>query len=250
MKMNTKSNAGLYWVIGVIAASMVLFVYLVITDAPRTLPKISLSYFADENEVAESIEKRLHLELSQANSFWIGIEPDKKEQLAVVESLIKILSKNQQIQKIIVDGELGLTSDELKQVGMTEKVFLKEDIYKLGEELQTFENQNTPYVVITASIYSTSLLPGNPIKKLKEKFPLKATTFSFGYFATDLQDEKNFLFACNTEDHAGIKDWGCFVANKARSSRRRLDINNPKPWIGLMDMSGERDYIVLTKKKS
>jgi hypothetical protein len=228
---------------------MVVFVYLVLSDAPRTVPKISLSYFADEQEIADSIEKILHLELAQANSYWIGIEPDKKDQIDVAEKLIQKLQKNTPFQKVIVDSELGLSAEELKQLGMTEKILVKDDVFKLGEELEKSEKENTPYLVITASIYSTSLLPGNPIKRIKEKFPLKATTFSFGYFATDLQDEKNLLFACNTEDHAGIKDWGCFVASKARGSRRRLNLNNPKPWIGLMDMSGERDYIVLVKRK-
>jgi hypothetical protein len=93
------------------------------------------------------------------------------------------------------------------------------------------------------------MLPGNPIHKLKSKNPLNATTFSMAYFTVDLEDEKKLLFNCNTEDHSGIKDWGCFVVNKARTVRRKLNLQNPKPWIGLMDMSGEHDYVLLLKKK-
>ncbi len=74
-------------------------------------------------------------------------------------------------------------------------------------------------------------------------------TFSIGYFAASPQEESKLLFSCDTEDHSGIKDWGCFVANKARSTRRRLDANNPKQWIGVMDLTGERDYALLLKKK-
>lgn len=249
MKLNLKSNAGLYWVIGVIAASMVIFVYLLLSDAPRTLPKISLSYFVDDNEIAESVEKRLHLELQGANSFWIGIEPDKKEQLDVVEKLIAVLSKKSPFQKVFVDKELQWTDQEQKRFGTTDVVLVKEDIFNLGETLQKLEKEKIPNVVITASIYSTSLLVGNPIRKLKEKNPIQAMTFSIAYFTTSLEDEKKLLFNCNTEDHSGIKDWGCFVVNKARTVRRKVKLDNPKPWIGLMDMSGERDYIILLKKK-
>ncbi len=249
MKLNLKSNAGLFWVIGVIAASMVIFVYLLLSDAPRTLPKISLSYFVDDNEIVESVEKRLHLELQEANSFWIGIEPDKKEQLPLTQKLMTLLSKKTPFQKVIADKELLLTEEELKFLGVTEVIPVKEEISKLGEMIQMFEKDNTPYAVITASIYSTSLLPGNPIHKLKEKNPVKATSFSIGYFTVSLDDEKKLLFNCNTEDHSGIKDWGCFVVNKARTARRKLNLQNPKPWIGLMDMSGEHDYIILVKKK-
>lgn len=249
MKLNLKSNAGLYWVIGVITVSMVFFVYLLLSDAPRTLPKISLSYFVDENEVVDSIEKRLHLELLDANQFWIGIEPDKKEQILVTQKLINALSKKTPFQKIIADKELQLTNDELKQLGVNDVIAVKEEIYKLGDLIQKYQLEKTPYVLITAAIYSTSLLPGNPIHKLKSKSPVSATTFSMAYFTVSLEDEKNLLFKCNTEDYSGIKDWGCFVVNKSRTVRRKLKLQNPKPWLGLMDMSGERDYIVLLKKK-
>jgi hypothetical protein len=249
MKTNFKSNAGLFWVIGVIVASMVVFVYLLLSDAPRTLPKISLSYFVSEDEIVQSIEKRLHLELLDANQFWIGIEPDKKEQHLVVQKLVELLDKKSPFKAIIADKELQLTNDEMKMLGVTEVHSVKEEIFQLGEKIEKFELEKTPYVVITASIYSTSMLPGNPIHKLKSKNPLNATTFSMAYFTVDLEDEKKLLFNCNTEDHSGIKDWGCFVVNKARTVRRKLNLQNPKPWIGLMDMSGEHDYVLLLKKK-
>lgn len=249
MKLNLKSNAGLYWVIGVITVSMVFFVYLLLSDAPRTLPKITLSYFVDENEIVDSIEKRLHLELLEANQFWIGIEPDKKEQLPVTEKLMSVLSKKTPFQKVIADKELQLTPEEMKRLGVTDVIAVKEEIYQVGELVQKFQLEKTPYVLITASIYSTSLLPGNPIHKLRAKNPITATTFSMAYFTVSLEDEKKLLFNCNTEDHSGIKDWGCFVVNKARTVRRKLKLQNPKPWIGLMDMSGERDYAILLKKK-
>ena len=58
------------------------------------------------------------------------------------------------------------------------------------------------------------------------------------------------LFPCVTEDHAGTALWGCTVVNKARFTRRKIDTKNTKPWIGLMDLTGENDYMLLLKKSS
>lgn len=250
MKANLKSNAGLYWVIVVIAASMVGFVYLVISDAPRTLPKIKLSYFTDEQEIADSIVKRLSQEISANKNYWVGMEPGKTEQLDVIYKIKTTLEKTAPFQKVIVDSELALKNEELQRFGVTESISIKEEIPVVTEILTSYEKQNLRYFVITASIYSTSLLPANPIHKIREKFPeLKPMTFSLGYFAANIDDEKNFLFPCDTENHAGVKDWGCYVVNKARTVRRKLEHDNPKPWIGLMDLSGEKDYVLLLKKK-
>ena len=250
MNKNQGSNAGLFWVIGVIAASMVIFVYIVVSDSPRTLPKIDLSYFSDEQEVAQSVTKRLSQEISASNnSYWIGLEPEKPEQTEIAVKLKEALEKNSPFQKVIVDEELLLKDPDLQRLGATEHLLLKENITGLGKDLASYEKNKVPYLVITAAIYSTSLLPGNPIRNLKEKFSIKPITFSLGYFAVDQKDETNLLFPCNSEDHSGIKDWGCFVTSKARSVRRKLNSKNQKAWVGLMDLSGENDYIILLKKK-
>jgi hypothetical protein len=249
MKLNMKLNAGFFWVIGVIAASMVLFVYLVIVDAPQTQPKIKLSYFLDEREVVASVEKQLAQELSKANSFWIGIEPFRSEQIDIVVAIKKNFEQRNVFQKVFIDEELQLSNAEKEKLGMTDSLKLKEDALQLGEQLQALEKDNVPYLVVTAAIYSTSLLPSNPIHRIKEKFMIKPTTFSIGYFATTAEDEKNLLFECKAEDHSGIKDWGCFVTNRSRVVRRKIKEDNTKPWLGLMDLSGERDYAILIKKK-
>ncbi len=243
------SNAALYWVIGVIAVSMAVFVYIFIGDAPKTLPKIKLSYFADEQEIADSVSKRLFQEINKSSFYWLGVEPEKNEQIDFALRMKIDLDKIKHFNVVIADRELQLKPEVLQQFGVTDVVAVKEQLVDLGAKLSELEKNNESYFLLTAAIYSTSLLPQNPLHKLKEKYQLKPLTFSIGYFAAEPADENKLLFRCDMEDNSGIKEWGCFVVNKARSSRRRLELQNTKPWIGLMDLTGETDYALLLKKK-
>ena len=244
-----KSNKALYWVIGVVAVAMVVFVYIMLGEAPRTLPKITLSYFEDEQEIASSVSKRLFQEINANQNYFIGVEPDKAEELKIVSILKAELEKTAPFTKIIVDEELALDKGLLESFKTTDIISVKDGIYKLGEQLQAYEKQYIKYLVITASICSSSLLKKNPIHLLREQYQITPMSFSIGYFPISPADEKNMQFVCNTEDHSGTSDWGCVVVNKSRSIRRKVDLNKPKAWIGLMDLTGEKDYMILVKKK-
>ncbi len=248
--MNTKkSNIALYWVLFVIASSAAIFVYLMLGDAPKTLPKIKLSYFATEKDVAEAVTKRLYQELNQNKFFWIGVEPGKPEYIELARALKIELEKKYLFTRVIVDQELSLSAVDLARLGSTDVVGLKENINLVGEKLSELEKTEKPYLLISASLYTNSLVPKNPLHLIKEKFSVNPITFSFGYFSTTLADEKNMVFACSTEDESGFSKWGCIVANKSRVNRRKVELNNTNPWIGVMDLSGERDYILVLKKK-
>ena len=244
-----KSNKALYWVIAVVAAAMIVFVYIMVGEAPRTLPKITISYFVDEQEIASSVGKRLFQERGGQTHFFIGIEPDKHEQLKIASALKTEFEKGAPFTKVFVDEELALSKELLAEFKMTDMIPLKEDIYKLGEKLRALEKDGVSYLVITANIYTSSLLKKNPIAVLRENFQLQPLVFSIGYLPVSPADEKNMQFACNTEDRNGTSDWGCVVVNKSRSVRRKINLNKDKPWIGLMDLTGERDYMILAKKK-
>lgn len=245
-----KSKAVLIWVLSVSFAAIGVFVYLILGEAPKTLPKIKLSYFVDEQEIAESVAKRLYQEMNQNSFYWVGLEPGRNEQFGILLKLKNQIQERQKIQRVIVDSELALSAEQLQQLGVTDQVLIKENIYDVGVQLQQLEKSQTPYLLITASIYTTSVIKGNPLDKLKEKFAIRPMTFSLAYFATDGEDEKNLLFPCRTDDNTGTASWGCLVTNKARSVRRRIKAENEKSWLGLMDMSGERDYVLLLKSKT
>ncbi len=239
----------IYWVIAVVAFSVSVFIYLLLGDAQKTVPKIKLSYFESETEVAESVTKILSQVLENRSSFWVGVEPGRNEQLEVAFQLMQQLQKVKPFSKVLVDEELSLSKEWLEKFSATDSVAVKNNLDSTGEMLAALEKSSQPYIVITANIYSAPTIIGNQIHKLKEKYLIKPTTFSLAYFPVTAEEEKNMMFPCRTEDHAGTAGWGCTVANKARFTRRKIDFKNTKPFIGLMDLIGEQDYMILLKKK-
>jgi hypothetical protein len=244
-----KFNGAVLWVIGVMVASVALVVYLFVSDAPKTQPKIKLSYFSNEQEIAKTVIDALAEETAQSQNYWIGIEPLKPELIEVALQLKAELEKKTTFQKIIVDQELGLSEEVLKKVNPTDIIFLKENVAQLGEILFKLEAEKINYLVITASIYSNSILLLNPIQKIKHLQAIKPITFSLAYMPVKVEDEGKMLFSCDTEDRSGGKDWACLIVSKARVVRRKIKIDNDKSWTGLMDLTTERDYIILLNKK-
>lgn len=227
---------------------IVVTVALTLGSSQKTVPKITLSYFKDKNEFAESIEKILHLQISQKKYFWIGIEPENEPHFNLAIGLKKELEKNiGAFDLIILDKELAVPVELIKELGPVQMKSVKDDFSEVSELIKI--NADKKILIVTASIYSTNFLKQNPVTKINELTLLKPMTFSMGHFAQDLDDEKNNLFRCDTEDKTGIADWGCAVINKARTVRRKINKNklkeNPSLTIGLMDLTGETDYMIL-----
>lgn len=239
----------IYWVVGVSVIALGVFIYLFLGDSQKSLPKIKLSYFVNEQEIAESITKILARELSNQNSFWVGIEPEKSEQLEVALQLKMQLEKVKPFRTVIVDQELNLKKEWLEKFNVVEVLLLKDSVKPLSELLSELEKKNERYFLLTASIYSTPLIKENQIHQVKQLKLIQPMTFSFAYFPIFADLEANMLFPCNTDDHSGTSDWGCAVANKSRFMRRRIEQKNPKSWIGSMDLIGEKDYMILLYKK-
>lgn len=239
----------IYYVIAVTAVAIGVFIYLMLGDTQRSVPKIKLSYFADEKSIVQSITESLNPELALMNYFWVGIEPGKAEQIEVALQLKQDLEQKAAFSTVIVDQELGLAKEWLEKFGAVEVVLLKENLKDVANLLGDLESRQQRYFLLTASIYSTALIQKNQIHQAKQIKPIQPMTFSFAYFPIHAEDEKNMLFPCRTEDHSGTSEWGCAVANKSRFMRRRINKKNEKPWIGAMDLIGDKDYMVLLYKK-
>lgn len=216
-----------------------------------TTPKIQVSYFKDNNEFVAAIESNLQKEMDQRKYYWIGFEPGKNEQFELLNLLKQnIEKKNGPFDVVIIDKELNLEEDQKKTLAPTHELFVKEETDQIAELVKA--NKDKKVLVITAAIYSSNLVVGNPLLKVKELTQIKPIAFSLGYFAVLPEDEKNILFKCDTEDKTGTSPWACGVLNKARAIRRRIDLQKlqeaPVPRIGLMDLTGENDYMVLVGK--
>lgn len=241
-----KSNkAALYIGLVFLVGLVILGTYFMSTSAVKTVPRITLSYFPDQTALADAIHSRLQQELKTAPHVWIGFEPEKVRHEAVAVAIKDMVEKNYgPFDLIVVDQQLNTKSFP------TAEVFpIKEAWFKLGEKIKAYSDKRV--LVITASIYSTNLLKDNTLDKVTKMTGLRPMTFSTSYFAINNDDEKNNLFPCNTEDNTGVRDWSCLTLNKARVQRRKINLDKLKEpktsWLGLMDLSGEKDYIILLK---
>ena len=243
--MNFKKYLPIY----VIAVAAIVFMIVAnLGQAQRTVPKIKLSYFIDFNEFSKAITQRLNLEIKQQKHFLIGVEPEKVNHLELIKNFkIEIEKMIGPFDEVYVDNELRL-SDELKQyLGSKGTLAVKADWEQVGKILT--EQKEKKVLIVTASIYSTNLVQQNSYNKIKTQFQLNPITFSMAYFPVTSEDEKNSLFPCMAEDNSGVKDWGCASTNKARTVRRRINMDkiNSTPHLtaGLMDLTGENNYMIL-----
>lgn len=235
--------------LSILAAAAVI--YFTDGKSPATTPLIKLAYFTDNGEIANSIEQSLHKEIGQAKYFWIGYEPEKENQFELTNLIkLEIEKQNGPFEIVLIDQELTLGDEKENFLGKTHEIPLKEGYNDAAELIKA--NKDKKILVITAAIYSSNFIQNNPHEKIKELTKSKPMVFSLGYFPALTEEEDNTLFKCDTEDKTGTSPWGCAVINKARTIRRRIDIAKlkatPAPRIGLMDLTGDSDYMVLVGK--
>lgn len=248
-KSNKTPYKPLFFVLLISFFALGAMIYLNLNDAQRTVPKIKLSYFKSSDEFAQAMEQRLHLELTPENHIWLGVEPELNSSYELALSFKAQLEKIKgPFDVVILDQELNWKPQLVERLRPTHTLQVKEQWSQVAELVQ--QNRSKKILVLTASIYTTNFAALNPIHKIKEALQYKPITFSMGYFAIDLEDEKNSVFTCKTEDKSGVSDFSCVVINKARTQKRKINlkkITEEKLIMGLMDLSGEKDYLVLIK---
>lgn len=235
----------LYLIITVSIAAIGAVIALNVGSSQKTVPKVKLSYFTDSVEFAGAITQRLQQEITAEKNFWYGIEPEKKNHLELAFAVLKDLEKmNGPFDIKILDKELELQVDAYPELKDYQVLQVKKNWYEVADIFQ--KNKDKKIFVLTASIYSTSFLKDNPFHKIKLQSGAQAISFSSGYFSIDTADEKNQLFRCSTENKEGVADWACAMINKSRTLRRKFDPAKTKT-AGLMDLTGEKDYMILLR---
>ena len=246
-----KNLKAAHYMAAVFIAGVIALVYFSQGQSQEAEPKIKLTYFKSNTEVSESVYGILKQdEMHKQNHYWFGIEPGAPGEIDIYKQVKTMIEKdNGPFEKVYVDRELKLTPEVQNLLGATAVWEIKEDWGGIAKDLQA--NADKKVLIITASIYSTNLIPKNPIFKIKEAVGIKPVTLSMGFFAAKTEEESKNIFRCVTDDAEGVSGWGCVVVNKARGQRRKIDItkiNPPNSLItGLMDNTGDKDYMILVR---
>lgn len=243
-----KKSKVIYYIAAVFLAGILGLVYFGSDHAEKTEPKVKLSYFKSNLELAESIHSTLQPEMKQQKHFWFGIEPGAPQELDIYKELKALIEKeNGPFEIVYVDQELKLPPGDTSLFGSPTPRLIKENWHEVAADIQ--KNADKNLLIITASIYSTNVIEENPLNKIKTLSGIKPITFSMGYFATTPEEERNNVFPCRTDDKEGVASWGCLVVNKARAQRRKIDMSklNDSMKPGLMDLTGEKAYMILVR---
>ena len=250
MKDHAKS---IYFILAASVVALGLFLSFTLGESQKTVPKIKLSYFTSMNEFAYSITQILQQEISKEKNFWFGVEPEKNTDLKLALELKAAIEKmNGPFTEVFIDEELRLTSEQAQAFADKEQqltfVATKKKWFELSEQLKNYNAQDKKYFLLTASIYSTTFLKDNPIFKIKQEGVTRPMTFSSGYFSFSKEDERKGLFPCGSDNKEGVNDWACALVNKSRTQKRKLNekkVTEESKIAGLMDLSGEKDYMIL-----
>jgi hypothetical protein len=240
-----------HYMAAVFIAGVIALVYFSQGQTQESEPKIKLSYFKSNTEVAEAVYGVLQQdEMHKQNHYWFGIEPMAPGEIAIYKEIKTMIEKgNGPFEKVYVDHELKLTAEEKNILGATAIWEIKEDWGGVSKDLQAHADKKV--LVITAAIYSTNMIKLNPISKIKEASGSSPVTLSMGFFAAKTQEESKNIFRCVTDDAEGVSGWGCVVINKARGQRRKIDVTKIDPpaslITGLMDKTGDKDYMILVR---
>lgn len=235
--------------LGLVAAAALY--YFTAGDSPTTIPIMKTGYFQSNVELAEAIENNLHTEIGKQKYFWIGHEPDNEAQYNLTILLKQHIEKqNGPFDVVIIDKELMLGEEKEQALGKTHEIPLKENFEEAAALITA--NKDKKILVITASIYSSNLIALNPQGKIFEAIKIKPFSLSMGFYPVANKEERRSVFKCDTEDKTGTAPWACAVINKARTVRRTLQLEklsgDTPPRIGLMDSTGQTDYMILVGK--
>jgi len=233
----------IYWIsAAVILASGIGFsVYFGIQ--PKTIPKITYSHFESPSDLAKAVILRMNQELKGYPIVLLGVMPGRSYDLEVWKAFLAESSvPSLQYQVLVIDADLPGAVDMFP--GAVRMNFMTDtDRFVAGAKKAL--SQGLRMAVIVPSIYGSQLLKDSPVSLIKQKSDLQPASFSLVGFprSTEEEQKQDLLCVMGVNDRHGTGALGCVTQNKARLVYRKK--SNPQKFEGLMDLVGERDYLIL-----
>lgn len=237
-------NKGLWIFLGVLLIfGMVASVYFGL--GPRPVPKIKLSKIEKPEVMAHALALRLRQELTAANFLILGLDQYDNDQTRVWQEMIKHL--NQEgigYPVILIDVALGTSADYPGAIPLDFMNNFEPVVDVLKQNLA----QGKRVVAIVPSIFSAQFIHGNLAWRLREEAKLNPMSLTLQWFPRNRGEEKDMRIPCVVQgvDQQGTGPFGCLVVQKSRSVYlKKMD----GEYLGLADLIGMQDYLVLFRKQ-
>ncbi|RYZ81626.1 MAG: hypothetical protein EOP06_23180 [Proteobacteria bacterium] len=210
---------------------------------PKSIPKITYSHFETPSKLADAIVLRMNQELKGMPLVFLGVMPGRTQDLEVWKSFLQQSHiPGMQYQALVVDPDLP---GAVEAFPGAVKIDLQRETERFIEGAKKAREQGLRMAVIVPTIYSSQILKDNPVSTIKKTSDLQPASFSLVGFPRNADQEKTQDLPClmGPGDRKGTGDIGCVVQNKARLIYRKK--SKPAMYEGLMDLVGERDYLIL-----
>lgn len=210
---------------------------------PKSVPKIKYSHFEHPSKLADALILRMNQDLKNYPLVMLGVMPGRTHDLEVWQAFLAQSSiPGVQYQVLVIDPELP---GAVEMFPSAIKIDLKKDLNRFIEGAKNARAQGLRMAVIVPSIYGTQILKDNPAGVIAATTDLKPASFSIMGFPRSPEQEQKQEIACvmGPGNVSGTGALGCVAQNKARLAYRKK--SDPTKFEGLMDLVGERDYLIL-----
>ncbi|MFZ4404235.1 MAG: hypothetical protein ACOYOK_09060 [Pseudobdellovibrionaceae bacterium] len=211
---------------------------------PRSVPKIKFSQVKTPEEFGRAIQQRLQQELLKTNVIFFGAVPGRIHDIELIRGFYDSV-KNENFE-IFVEPLLPYV--ELLDPDIRGRWDLKDQQDAMVEAIKQKLQQGKKILLVGPNIYSSQLIEKNPVYRLQHEKGLVITSFSIAPLSQKEDQLMQVEPKCVTgdPDPAGTSALGCMIKNKNRLLFRKKFL--PEHYSGVMDLTGERDYLILFSK--
>jgi hypothetical protein len=210
---------------------------------PRTL--IKLTRFENPNQVAESLKQAVQRDLANASVVFIGIEPERPEQVEVFKELLpQLRGQNPNNWTLLMDQSL-----EIGEFPEIPRIPTKDDFEGLTHGLQQILQGGSRVMVIAPTVYSVQMIEANLISNFKQRTGLTVLSVSLTDFPRKREQETAMKQKCRVEgvDQTGVGPFGCVIAQSSRSHYAKAFPSGSL--LGVLNEVGSKDYLLLITRE-
>jgi hypothetical protein len=232
-----------YWICVVVVLTLGIGFSVYFGVQPQSLPKITYSHFEHPAKLADAIILRMNQELKGYPLVLLGVMPGRPYDLEVWKAFLAQSSiREVQYQALVIDPDLPGAKEMFPGAV---QIDLKKEMDRFIEGAKNARQQGLRMAVILPTIYASQIVKDNPATLLKETTDLAPVSFSLIGFPRTGDQERTQEIPCvmGPGDREGTGSLGCVTQNKARLAYRKK--SDPGKYEGLMDLVGDRDYLIL-----
>jgi hypothetical protein len=229
-----------------------LFLVLKFGYEPAPVRIMKPSYFSNPSEIGAVVYRRFYSPIEEQKLVVLGIPPQPAWHRDIVRGFLDAAAgEKRPFELVIAETQMpdldlgGLPPTELIQLPMNTQTQAE-----LIDAIREARAAGKKTLVYTASVYSTHLLPGNPILRYEQATGERLFSITTGPLALQAVQEFMVTPTCvgSERDGTGIAPLGCTILQAGRFYYRKLIpqdrfvavMNSPKP-----DKYYDNDYLLL-----